>query len=88
MEYYAIHLSGDPLSHHGIAGQKWGVRNGPPYPLQYGDHSKRELREMRKKARQAARKKNVKKAEAEREANKQLIESETNPERVQRKPPI
>lgn len=21
------------LSHHGIPGQKWGVRNGPPYPL-------------------------------------------------------
>lgn len=19
--------------HHGIEGQKWGVRNGPPYPL-------------------------------------------------------
>ena len=23
----------DELSHHGIKGQKWGVRNGPPYPL-------------------------------------------------------
>lgn len=23
----------DSLEHHGIAGQKWGVRNGPPYPL-------------------------------------------------------
>lgn len=21
------------ISHHGIEGQKWGVRNGPPYPL-------------------------------------------------------
>lgn len=21
------------LYHHGIKGQKWGVRNGPPYPL-------------------------------------------------------
>lgn len=21
------------LFHHGIKGQKWGVRNGPPYPL-------------------------------------------------------
>lgn len=21
------------LSHHGISGQKWGVKNGPPYPL-------------------------------------------------------
>lgn len=23
----------DYLSHHGIEGQRWGVRNGPPYPL-------------------------------------------------------
>ncbi len=23
----------DELFHHGIKGQKWGVRNGPPYPL-------------------------------------------------------
>ena len=23
----------DELYHHGIEGQKWGVRNGPPYPL-------------------------------------------------------
>ena len=23
----------DELYHHGIRGQKWGVRNGPPYPL-------------------------------------------------------
>lgn len=27
------------LSHHGIAGQKWGKRNGPPYPLGIADHS-------------------------------------------------
>lgn len=26
-------LSDDHLSHHGVQGQKWGVRNGPPYPL-------------------------------------------------------
>lgn len=27
------------LYHHGIAGQKWGKRNGPPYPLSAGAHS-------------------------------------------------
>lgn len=27
------------LEHHGIRGQKWGVRNGPPYPLGGGDYS-------------------------------------------------
>lgn len=27
------------LIHHGIEGQKWGKRNGPPYPLGYDNHS-------------------------------------------------
>ena len=29
----------EELYHHGIEGQKWGVRNGPPYPLDEGDRS-------------------------------------------------
>ena len=39
--YYigAIRYSGDDIWHHGIKGQSWGVRNGPPYPLGSGDHS-------------------------------------------------
>lgn len=28
-----VHNSLNELYHHGIEGQKWGVRNGPPYPL-------------------------------------------------------
>ena len=32
------------LVHHGIKGQAWGVRNGPPYPLGSGDKSAREKR--------------------------------------------
>lgn len=27
------------IAHHGILKQKWGVRNGPPYPLSGGDYS-------------------------------------------------
>lgn len=34
----------DELYHHGIFGQKWGKRNGPPYPLKPGKHSFREKR--------------------------------------------
>jgi len=34
--------SGNYLSHHGIDGQKWGQRNGPPYPLNPQDYSSAE----------------------------------------------
>ena len=36
------------LQHHGIKGQKWGKRNGPPYPLDYEDHSAAEKRKNSK----------------------------------------
>lgn len=39
------------LAHHGILGQSWGVRNGPPYPLKGGDYSVKEVRAIRKKRR-------------------------------------
>lgn len=32
-------LEDDHLEHHGILGQKWGKKNGPPYPLDENDHS-------------------------------------------------
>lgn len=30
------------IEHHGIKGQRWGVKNGPPYPLDYEQHNSRE----------------------------------------------
>ena len=38
------------LEHHGILGQKWGRKMGPPYPLDAGDHSATEKKEGYKKS--------------------------------------
>lgn len=35
------------LQHHGILGQHWGKRNGPPYPLKGGDYTAEEVRKNR-----------------------------------------
>lgn len=40
------------LAHHGILGQKWGSKNGPPYPLKGGSYTETEkeaIKEARKK---------------------------------------
>lgn len=40
MNYYGYKFSRETdIWHHGILGQKWGKRNGPPYPLAAGKHS-------------------------------------------------
>ena len=46
MVYYANNY----LEHHGISGQKWGKKNGPPYPLDAEDHSASEKRAGWKKS--------------------------------------
>lgn len=47
MNYYGIDRSDEWLAHHGILGQKHGVRNGPPYPLGSGPGSERSAAEKR-----------------------------------------
>jgi hypothetical protein len=36
---YVIAPTSKDITHHGILGQKWGKRQGPPYPLDGSDHS-------------------------------------------------
>jgi len=38
------------LIHHGIRGQRWGVKNGPPYPLNGSDYTVTEKKYMGKKS--------------------------------------
>lgn len=51
--YYLKHygyVSNEPyLSHHGIQGQRWGVKNGPPYPLSIKKHNKVVKRALKNK---------------------------------------
>lgn len=35
------------LEHHGILGQKWGVKNGPPYPLKGGSYTATEQKAIK-----------------------------------------
>lgn len=60
-------FSSNYLAHHGILGQKWGHKNGPPYPLDAGDHSSSEKKagwrdSLHKKHEQKKLAKNIKKA--------------------------
>lgn len=55
------------LQHHGIKGQKWGDRNGPPYPLDADDHSSAEKKHLSRSEK--------KEEKAERKAVKQAFRS-------------
>ncbi len=43
---YRYYANYSYLAHHGILGQKWGKRNGPPYPLKGGDYSPEEKKHL------------------------------------------
>lgn len=50
---YKVTRSEDYLEHHGIKGQKWGVKNGPPYPLEGKQFSPEERERFLKRAKKA-----------------------------------
>lgn len=54
--YVGSDLNGDSLSHHGVPNQKWGVRNGPPYPLQRGKEVHYNVGKMTEKTKAGLRK--------------------------------
>ena len=64
----------DTLIHHGIDGQKWGIQNGPPYPLDQNDYSKSEKKALKQDLKWI--KKNEKKVynKAYKESKKELDE--------------
>lgn len=67
------------LMHHGILGMKWGVQNGPPYPLGASDHSASEKKAgwMKSlKAKSEAKKRAKKRAAAIEKAKKTRAENE------------
>jgi len=41
---YKVKRTDEYLKHHGILGQRWGKKNGPPYPLEQSDRSPKEQR--------------------------------------------
>lgn len=72
-QYEKPELSEDTLAHHGIDGQMWGHRNGPPYPLSRkistGSRLKGSAKRKAKKT-QRRRVKSLKKARKAREAKR------------------
>lgn len=54
--YVGSDLNSDSLSHHGVPNQKWGVRNGPPYPVRRGHDVRYNIGKMTEKTKSGLRK--------------------------------
>lgn len=81
-------IDNDILMHHGIEGQKWGHKNGPPYPLDPNkDYSKAEKKALRKEYRKEIRrrKKAYKRYEKEEKRKEKELEEERKLEEEKKK---
>jgi len=80
MKYYILPSDTD-MQHHGILGQKWGKRNGPPYPLDESVSTGSKLKEKKKKEKPLkAKKYDRKKSNVRKEALKKDINKMSNDE--------
>ena len=78
----------DSLEHHGILGMKWGHQNGPPYPLDAGDHSASERKAGWRKSLSSAAKKTkaaIQVVKAKHDEKKQIKEEEKAQKKIEDK---
>lgn len=68
--FYQPYWNSDELEHHGILGQEWGKRNGPPYPL---DKSDKSFKEKRLEKFNSKKSENLKDIKSKRHINKKAI---------------
>lgn len=67
-----MYTIGGEIYHHGIQGQKWGKRNGPPYPLKPGAKSAAETKGKKAKAEQGGLISYIKRKRKQKKLNKQI----------------
>lgn len=72
--YYVIAPTSNDIQHHGVLGQRWGKRNGPPYPLSSGKHSASEKK--------AGWEKSISKYKKPNTGQKRIIKKGTNFQRI------
>ena len=65
-----LYIDNTYLEHHGILGQKWGKRQGPPYPLDASDHSASEKKAGWKESLKASYKQHKEQRKHDKEASK------------------
>lgn len=70
-QYEKPELSDETLAHHGILYQKWGVRNGPPYPLDSSKSTGSRLKGSAKRKNKKTQKRRVKSLKKARKAREQ-----------------